>query len=136
MEVRNCKGCGTLFNFIGGAPLCANCQKDLEKKYEEVKDYLYDNPGASIQQVSESNDVSVAQIKKWVREERLEFTADSAIALDCENCGKAIRTGRFCALCKDKMSTRLGGLYSEKKPEPKKPNRSSESKMRFLDNQK
>lgn len=136
MEVKNCKGCGMLFNFIGGVPLCANCQKDLEKKYEQVKDYIYDNPRASMQMVAEENDVSVPQLKKWVREERLEFTSDSAVCIDCENCGKPIRTGRFCNLCKDKMTSKLGGLYQEKKPEAKKANRSTESKMRFLDNQK
>lgn len=134
MEVRNCKGCGTLFNFLGGVPLCANCQKDLEKKYEEVKEYVYNNPGANIQKVADDNEVSITQIKKWVREERLEFTADSAVALDCENCGSPIKTGRFCPQCKDKMTSKLGSIYQEKKIEVNKPKRPGENKMRFLDN--
>lgn len=132
MEVRNCKNCGTLFNHLGGAPICPACQKEVEDKFEIVKEYIYDNPGANIQRVSDDNDVTVAQIKKWVREERLEFTESSAVFFECESCGASIRTGRFCNKCKDKMTQNLGNLYKEKKIEVKKPKRESE-RMRFLD---
>ena len=26
MEVKNCKECGRLFNYMGGAPLCDGCK--------------------------------------------------------------------------------------------------------------
>ena len=26
MDVRNCKGCGRLFNYYGGVPLCKACK--------------------------------------------------------------------------------------------------------------
>ena len=29
MEVKNCKDCGRLFNYMGGAPLCDGCRKKL-----------------------------------------------------------------------------------------------------------
>ena len=72
MEVKNCKECGRLFNYMGGAPLCDGCRKKLEQKFQEVKQYLDENPNASVNQVSEDNDVSVKQIKQWIREERLQ----------------------------------------------------------------
>jgi len=62
MDVRNCKGCSRLFNYIGGQPLCPECIKDLDVKFDEVRDYVYDHPRAPIQQVAEENDVSIAQI--------------------------------------------------------------------------
>ena len=40
MEVKNCKGCGRLFNYMGGAPLCDGCRKKFEQKFQEVKQYL------------------------------------------------------------------------------------------------
>ena len=43
MEVRNCKGCGRLFNYIGGVPLCGDCKAKLEDKFVEVKRYIEDN---------------------------------------------------------------------------------------------
>ena len=48
MEVRNCKECGKIFNYVEGAPLCPACAKKMEGKFEEVKEYIYDNPRASI----------------------------------------------------------------------------------------
>ena len=71
MEVKNCKGCGRLFNYMGGAPLCDGCRKKFEQKFQEVKQYLDENPNASVNQVSEDNDVSVKQIKQWIREESI-----------------------------------------------------------------
>ena len=45
MEVRNCKGCGRLYNYIGGSykNLCPNCIGDMEEKFQEVKKYIEDN---------------------------------------------------------------------------------------------
>ena len=50
MEVKNCNGCGRLFNYMGGAPLCDGCRKKLEQKFQEVKQYLDENPNASVNQ--------------------------------------------------------------------------------------
>ena len=102
MDVRNCKGCSRLFNYIGGQPLCPECSKALDVKFDEVRDYVYDHPRAGIQQVAEENDVTIAQIKRWIREERLAFSDDAQVGLECEGCGKMIRTGRFCEMCKTK----------------------------------
>ena len=71
MDVRNCKGCGKLFNYMSGAQLCPECRAKLEKKFSSVKDYIGEHPQASISQVAEDMDVSVKQIKQWVKEERL-----------------------------------------------------------------
>lgn len=132
MDVRNCKSCGKLFNYIGGNPICTECAKGLEVKFDEVKQYIYDHPGAGIQEVSEEMDVTVAQIRKWLKEERLSFSESSEIALECERCGKRILTGRFCKLCKDSMSKDLGNLY-QKEPEKKVQKQKTENKMRFLE---
>lgn len=132
MEVRNCKSCGRLFNYIGATPLCPNCVKKLDEVYAKVKEYIYDNPGASINEVAEANEVSVNQIKKWVREEKLSFTEDSPVGLECEGCGKMIKTGRFCKECKLKTQKELESF--REKPEivaVKKEVRDS-AKMRFL----
>ena len=96
MDVRNCKGCSRLFNYLGGQQLCPDCIKALDVKFDEVREYVYDHPGAGMQQVAEEMDVSVAQIKRWIREERLSFSEESQVGLECEGCGKMIRTGRFC----------------------------------------
>ena len=135
MDVRNCKGCGKLFNYLSGPPLCPNCLKALDTKFSEVKEYIYEHPGAGIQEVSEENEVSIAQIKKWIREERLSFADDSPIGVECEGCGKTIKTGRYCPLCKDKMTHNLGEMYKEApKKQVRKIDKTVNPKMRFFDN--
>ena len=86
MDVRNCKNCGKLFQYVG-KPLCPACNKKLEDKFFEVRDYIYENPTANMSQVSEEMEVPIQQIKKWVREERLAFSKDSGITISCEKCG-------------------------------------------------
>lgn len=132
MEVRNCRDCGKLFNYIGGTPLCPACMKKLDEKYAKVKEYIYDNPGASINEVSEVNEVSVNQIKKWVREEKLSFTEDSPVGLACEGCGKMIKTGRFCKECKNRMANELDSFREKPKIVSVKKETRDNAKMRFL----
>ena len=136
MEVRNCRGCGRLFNYIGGMGfLCPACMEQLEEKFQQVKKYIRDNPRATMQQVSEDNEVSVGQIERWVREERLAFAEDSPIGIACESCGVTIKTGRFCPACKDAMSKNLGSMYKEDAPLSRQRAEARErAKMRFLDN--
>ena len=137
MDVRNCRSCGRLFNYVSGPPICQACKDKLELKFQDVKEYIRENPHAPIQAVSTDNDVSVQQIKQWVREERLTFSEDSPIGIECENCGKIIKTGRFCEECKNKMKDNLSSVLDKPKVilEPKKPARDGE-KMRFLDSMK
>lgn len=132
MEVKNCKDCGRLFNYLGGLRLCPACKQKLEDKFQEVKKYIYEHKEASIAQVAEDNDVSVQQIKQWVREERLSFTDESLVGIECESCGEPIRTGRFCEKCKKQLANNLGAVYHKEKPEPVKKQKES-ARMRFLD---
>ena len=119
----------------GGTPLCTGCIAKLEDKFQSVKEFLRDNPNASLKTVSEENDVSVKQIKQWVREERLTFTEESQITLECEGCGGKVLTGRFCDRCRTSLQNEFSGAI--KRPtatlSPKK-NNSEKDRMRFLDN--
>lgn len=101
----------------------------------KTREYLRNNPRASLAQIAEENDTTIQQLKQWVREERLVFTDDSPVALECENCGALIRTGRYCKNCKGNLANNMQKAIH--KPEPqvekvKKPIREKE-RMRFLD---
>lgn len=134
MDVKNCRGCGRLFNYIGGGYLlCPVCKEELDKKFKVVKQYIYDNPRATMYEISQANDVSVPQIERWVREERLVFSDDSPIGIECENCGATIKSGRFCPKCKESVARGFGELYKEKTYQPTKTSK-DKAKMRFLDN--
>lgn len=135
MEIVTCKSCGKIFNYISGVRICPVCQKELEKKFLEVKKYVREHPDIEIHELSTEMDVSVAQIKRWIREERLKFSDDSPVGIPCESCGKTIKTGRYCEACKSTLANQILNVTGSNAPkgQPAK-RRSSESKMRFLDN--
>ena len=111
MDVRNCRGCGRLFNYLQGPHLCPACMQKLEEKFSQVKDYLEDNPHATIPEIAKDNEVSTRQIEQWVREERLYFSDDSPYGIGCERCGKIIKTGRFCDSCRNDMANTFQNAY-------------------------
>ena len=135
MDARSCRSCGILFNYIQGPPVCAACRQKLEDKFVQVRDYIRENDSATMQQISEDNEVSVKQLKQWVREERLVFTKNSPVGIECEACGKMIKTGRFCDQCKSNMTNTLQGLYAA--PVKSGPDKKEKGKyrIRFLDKQ-
>lgn len=135
MDVKNCKGCGKIFNYLTGPQLCPSCVKSLDLKFEKVKEYVYDNPGVGMQEVADAMEVSIPQIKQWIRDERLAFTDNSMIGLECEGCGITIKTGRYCNSCKDRLAKGLGDLYKKtgQQTAKQKQNPNVNPKMRFLD---
>ncbi|RKM58408.1 flagellar protein [Butyrivibrio sp. X503] len=134
MNLRNCSRCGKMFNYIGGQTICEPCKKAIEEDFQKVKQYIADNPRASLKQIAEDNEVSSKQIQQWIREERLMFAEGSPIQLQCESCGESILTGRFCAKCKAKMANNLNNTFAKPKPVLEQPiKKDNKAGMRFLD---
>lgn len=134
MDVRNCRSCGRLFNVLSNERICPSCRQKLEEKFQQVKEYLNEHANASVDEVSKENDVSVKQIKQWIREERLTFSEGSMEGIDCEICGKMIRTGRYCEACKAQMANNLMSAIDQPKSPVHKPDKKDHdgNRMRFL----
>ncbi|MCR5404776.1 MAG: flagellar protein [Butyrivibrio sp.] len=137
MNLRNCSKCGKMYNYVGGPAICDACKKRIEEDFKKVKQYIEDNPRASLKQISEDNKVSSKLIQQWIREERLMFSKDSPIQLLCEKCGEPIVTGRFCVKCKGDMATNLSDSFARPRQfqQQQQPNgrKGSSSGMRFMD---
>ena len=134
MDVKNCKNCGRLFNYIAGPPYCPACRDDLEKKFQKAKEFIRNTAHCTVQMVSEECEIPENLIKQWVREERLVFTDGMAAGITCENCGEPIVTGRFCVKCKNEMMSGLNdAIRKPEAPTPQKKQKDS-PRMRFLDN--
>lgn len=130
MDTRNCKKCGRLFGYVR-SPFCQECTKELDEKFKQVKEYLWEHPGAGIAEVSEEIEVSPSIIQYWLKEERLSFTESSRIGLTCERCGVSIQTGRYCTRCKSKMKQELQKVYAVT-PQGRERQKDSLARMRFL----
>lgn len=137
MNVRNCRNCGRIFNYMMGPIVCPACKDELEEKFHEVKEYIRDHKGVGIQQVSEDCGVSTNQIHQWLREERLELVEGSAITLQCETCGMPIASGRYCEKCKREVTAGFKNvLNSAKAPKQEDTGHSRDKqnpKMRYLE---
>lgn len=134
-NIVNCRNCGTLFKRITKDRVCPQCMKKLEEKFNEVRIYISENKGVSIMQVSREMDVSVEQIKAWIREDRLQLDAAGDPEFGCLQCGVPIRSGKYCDYCKNKVINNLNSAYRRDIPAPSVEKRSSGSdrdKMRFL----
>jgi hypothetical protein len=134
MNARNCRKCGRLFNYAMGPIMCQQCRDALEGKFKEVKDYIQQHPACGIQEVSRECDVETSQIQQWLREERLEFTADSMVQLNCEGCGAPIRSGRYCDRCKTSMTNGFNQILRQAAPPPPTVSKDPKDspKMRYL----
>ena len=135
MNVTNCRSCGKLFNVLGRERICPECRKALEDKFQQVKEYLTQNPNSSVEQTATDNEVSVKQIRQWIREERLVLSNATESGIVCENCGKPICTGRFCDSCRASMANELMSAMDRPKRKPVSPERDRErDRMHFLKN--
>lgn len=72
MQVKTCKRCNKLFQYVTGRQVCPKCRKREEELFGQVKDYLRENKGASMEEVSEATGASLGLIQSFLREGRLE----------------------------------------------------------------
>jgi flagellar operon protein (TIGR03826 family) len=99
-------------------PICPACHQEIEAQYKKVYDYLRkkENRQATIYEVSENTGVTVARIKEFIREGRLQLSQFPNMGYPCESCGAIIREGRLCEPCRKKfhgVAERLSQAFVE-----------------------
>lgn len=113
-DIRNCRRCNKIFNYLGGLPICLDCKQEDEANFKRVKEYLYEHPGASLYDVSKELEISVQQIKTYLKEGRLEIVGEGGnMFLECEKCGKSIPTGRFCKDCTNEVTSDIKSVVGQ-----------------------
>ena len=110
MSVMNCHKCGRAFSQLGGVPLCPACVKIEEQLFEEVKDYLRDNPGATMTEITEETGASAKKILRYIREGRLEPSKGIQGEITCDRCGVTIGKGKFCDKCANRLGAAIKGI--------------------------
>lgn len=110
MDVKTCKECRRLFNYLRGPYVCPACAEKLEQKFSEVKEYVREHPGITLQALAEDCDVDIKQIKQWLREERLELIGEGNGYLSCDSCGVSINSGRLCEKCKSVLQGEMQNI--------------------------
>ncbi len=135
MDVRTCRKCKKIFNYLSGPVICPSCKDQMEKDFQKVKEYIREHRGATMQEVAEVCEVDISQIRQWLRDDRLELTEDSAIFLTCEGCGAPIRSGRYCDACRNSVANGFQDIIDKSKPARPDTTQKKDKenpKMRFL----
>lgn len=135
MEVKVCRGCKKMFQYIAGPELCPKCKQSEEEMFQKVKEYLRKHPGANMYEVNQETGVSATLIEKFLRQGRLQVASDSPIGLMCERCGKKITTGRYCNDCKNEISNDLNEV-KKRLVDPDKYTSDAGPRMRYLQSDK
>ena len=105
---RECKECGGVMIFKGvGEYHCENCGAVDFDDYGKVRGYIENHKGATAAQIEEAVGVSQRNIRRLLKEGRLEIAEGSKVFLRCEICGKQMRSGRYCPECEIKVHRNL-----------------------------
>lgn len=106
LKIDYCPRCGKIFA-KGFRDICPACVKIVEEEYKRCVEYLRENKGANIQELSEATDVSIKQITKFIREGRISLQNAPNLMYPCEVCGILIREGVMCDRCRNRLKTDL-----------------------------
>lgn len=131
MDVKNCTRCGKIYIHIG-IPICRDCKQEDEEDFQSIKNFLKEEPGASIKEVEDGTGVDSKKIIEFLKEGRLEVTEANNLFFNCERCGSQIKTGRFCQKCTADMDREFNQAIGGKKS--KNPRKSDDvGKIRIID---
>ncbi|MDP9699873.1 flagellar operon protein TIGR03826 [Paenibacillus polysaccharolyticus] len=112
MNLGNCPRCGRLYA-LNFRDVCSNCIKEMEQEYQICVDYLRENKGANIQELSDATEVSIKTITKFIREGRISIENAPNMMYPCEVCGMLIREGHMCDSCRTRLTKDLAGAARE-----------------------
>ncbi len=130
MDVQSCKECGRIFS-ASKPGVCPKCKQKEQEALNLVTDSLRDEPGQSVEELSENTEVEEKQIMQFIREGRI--ASDAIIGtVSCGRCGKPAESlaMRLCPKCKADLQKASSALMNkpasapssagEPEPEPAK----------------
>lgn len=119
MSVQSCKGCGGIFAFLPRG-LCAECIDRREESFHTVRDFLRDNPGASIIAACTTTGVEERLVAEFIREGRLQFADHSSSESLRDELAKEALRARLAG----ELAARQGGALAGARPAPDQPRHS------------
>ncbi|GIQ69964.1 hypothetical protein XYCOK13_27880 [Xylanibacillus composti] len=122
LNVANCPRCGRIFA-RGLHDVCPACVKEIENEYEVCAEYLRENKGANMHELSEATQVSIRQITKFIREGRISLMGLPNMGFPCESCGIMIRSGTLCDGCRSNLQKGISAIKADQevRERPKMP---------------
>lgn len=126
--LRNCDECNRVFAHPSRR-LCEECYQKQQQQFNAVRDYLQENPGASVAEVAKETEVDLDTIYEFIREGRLHIVPHD-VEFHCEICGDVISTGRVCAKCRSDFRK---SAYTPPEQREERTSGSSSTRVHYLD---
>ena len=101
-KLAYCEKCGKLFSSMRGETLCPTCGAQDREAKNKIKEYLRDNPKATLKEAAAATGApedSVKRLSMEVIAAKLNSNRKMDVAYPCANCGTMIKTGTYCMNC-------------------------------------
>ncbi len=115
-HIDNCPRCGRIF-VKGIKDVCPACVKEIDQMYDKCLEYLRDNRGTNIANLSEETGVSIKQITRFIREGRISLMDAPNMSYPCDVCGILIREGTICDSCRQRLSRDVNRIKEDQRRE-------------------
>ena len=56
MDVRNCRQCHKIFNYVAGAVICPKCREENEVKFQKSKKHESEHKDITIKEMAEASE--------------------------------------------------------------------------------
>jgi predicted amidophosphoribosyltransferase len=103
MLVENCPKCGRVYQ-KNNKNMCQSCSNRLVKELMDCKEFMWQNPTTTTEELSEATNVNISTIYQMIKD-GLFAKNYASLTYPCESCAEPIRKNRLCAPCLEKMKT-------------------------------
>ena len=104
-RVRQCAVCGKVFYSLWNYTVCDKCRAKINDTEEQIREFVMKNCNATIIEIAEEFNVSVAFVRRMIDEGKLDLK--KTVVIRCRGCGTEIAAGTYCAKCRDKMKRQI-----------------------------
>lgn len=120
--VVNCPLCGRLATVLVRGQ-CAQCLREEHAQLRRVQEFIREHGSANAEEIASQTGVPVERVLRWLREGRLVVAGE---AVRCRRCGRPVRLGVLCAVCRVELAVAIRQLQEALRsgPQPaRKPKR-------------
>src|SRR5690606_25191780 len=89
------------------------CLKEVDQQLLKCIEYLRENKGCTLQQLSEATGVPTRTIIRFIRDGRIATMSSPNLATPCEHCGEPAIGSNLCDPCRRKLSQDIQQMKSQ-----------------------
>jgi|SaaInl4_135m_RNA_FD_contig_81_418892_length_4186_multi_4_in_0_out_0_2 uncharacterized protein len=73
MPIATCENCGETVNLPLGTELCQKCRLEEIEIFRSVREYVWEHPGCTVEEVAKETEIRERVILRFVRQGRLKI---------------------------------------------------------------